>query len=335
MAIISCKGSALLGQIHEKQSMNKSRQFFWELAGSKLGNILGVEKTAEQEAVTDFTKSKTLAQQRQYLAIYSVREDLLQVRENRVVVVGETSSEKTTQFTQVFLMHYIFSFLFILQKIFSINMGVAKRVSEEMETELGDKVGYAIRFEEYMTDGMLLRETLKGSDLDEYRSLSTYVLFRIFKKPVAQRRDFKLIVTSATLNAQKFSNFFRRVCKMKVYNHRMGMDALQVFPVSRTAADQCAGRASRTDLATCYMLYTESAYLNEMVPSPVPEIQRTNLGNVVLLLKSLKIDNLPDFDFMDPPPQDNILNSMYQLWVLSALNNVGRLTGVAIPPSTC
>lgn len=48
MAIISRKGSALVREVREKQSMNKSRQRFWELAGSKLGNILGVEKTAEQ-----------------------------------------------------------------------------------------------------------------------------------------------------------------------------------------------------------------------------------------------------------------------------------------------
>ncbi|XWS27538.1 hypothetical protein CRYUN_Cryun26dG0124400 [Craigia yunnanensis] len=106
----------------------------------------------------------------------------------------------------------------------------------------------------------------------------------------------------------------------------MGMDALQVFPASRAAADQRPGRAGRTGPGTCYRLYTESAYLNEMPPAPVPEIQRTNLGYVVLLLKSLKIDNLLDYDFMDPPPQENILNSMYQLWVLGALNNVGGLT---------
>jgi len=48
MAIIARKGSTLVREIREKQSMNKSRQRFWELAGSKLGNILGVEKTAEQ-----------------------------------------------------------------------------------------------------------------------------------------------------------------------------------------------------------------------------------------------------------------------------------------------
>ncbi|KAL3818680.1 hypothetical protein ACJIZ3_004585 [Penstemon smallii] len=490
MAIISRKGSTLVREIHEKQSMNKSRQRFWELAGSKLGEILGVEKTAEQidadtavvgeegeidfkedakfaqhlkkdEAASDFAKSKTLAQQRQYLPIFSVREELLQViRENQVVVVvGETGSGKTTQLTQ-----YLHEDEYTTNGIVGCTqprrvaaMSVAKRVSEEMETELGDK---------YMTDGVLLRETLKDADLEKYRivvmdeaherSLSTDVLFGILKKVVARRRDFKLIVTSATLNAQKFSDFFgsvpifhipgrtfpvqilysktpcedyveaavkqamtihitsapgdilifmtgqdeieatcyalaermeqltaskkeapkllilpiysqlpadlqakifqkaeegARKCivatniaetsltvdgifyvidtgygKIKVYNPRMGMDALQVFPVSRAAADQRAGRAGRTGPGTCYRLYTESAYLDEMLPSPVPEIQRTNLGNVVLLLKSLKIDNLLDFNFMDPPPQENILNSMYQLWVLGALNNVGGLT---------
>ena len=52
-----------------------------------------------------------------------------------------------------------------------------------------------------------------------------------------------------------------------------------------------------------------------MLDASVPEIQRTNLANVVLLLKSLRVDNLLEFGFMDPPPPDNILNSMYQLWV--------------------
>ncbi|EPZ36918.1 HA2-domain-containing protein, partial [Rozella allomycis CSF55] len=63
-----------------------------------------------------------------------------------------------------------------------------------------------------------------------------------------------------------------------------------------------------------------------MFESTVPEIQRTNLANVVLLLKSLGIQNLLEFDFMDPPPQETILTSMYQLWVLGALDSIGELT---------
>lgn len=51
MAIIARKGSALVRETREKQNQSKSRQRFWELAGSKLGNILGVEKSAEQVGI--------------------------------------------------------------------------------------------------------------------------------------------------------------------------------------------------------------------------------------------------------------------------------------------
>ncbi|KAI0983879.1 hypothetical protein GJ496_007693 [Pomphorhynchus laevis] len=76
----------------------------------------------------------------------------------------------------------------------------------------------------------------------------------------------------------------------------------------------------------CYRLYTERAYREEMLKCNIPEIQRTNLAHVVLLLKSLGVEDLLKFHFMDPPPQDNMLNSMYQLWILGALDNTGQLT---------
>lgn len=78
--------------------------------------------------------------------------------------------------------------------------------------------------------------------------------------------------------------------------------------------------------SVAYRLYTEDAYRNEMFVNTIPEIQRTNLASVVLQLKSLGVKNLLDFDFMDPPPQENILNSMYQLWILNAFDNTGELT---------
>ena len=59
----------------------------------------------------------------------------------------------------------------------------------------------------------------------------------------------------------------------------------------------------------CFRLYTAWAYQHELEAQPVPEIQRTNLGNVVLLLKSLGIDDLLHFDFMDSPPQVGQLDS--------------------------
>lgn len=63
----------------------------------------------------------------------------------------------------------------------------------------------------------------------------------------------------------------------------------QVFPQSQAAANQRSGRAGRTGPGTAYRLYTESAFRHEMLLTNVPEIQRTNLANVVLLLKSLKV----------------------------------------------
>ncbi|KAJ6573855.1 pre-mRNA splicing factor [Mycena vulgaris] len=116
--------------------------------------------------------------------------------------------------------------------------------------------------------------------------------------------------------------------KLKVYNPKVGMDALQITPISQANANQRTGRAGRTGNGFCYRLYTEMAYRNELFESTIPEIQRTNLANTVLLLKGLGVKNLLEFDFMDPPPQSNILNSMYQLWVLGALDNVGDLTPV-------
>jgi pre-mRNA-splicing factor ATP-dependent RNA helicase DHX38/PRP16 len=109
-------------------------------------------------------------------------------------------------------------------------MSVAKRVSEEMGVKLGEEVGYAIRFEDctsdatvikYMTDGILLRESLTEPDLDRYsavimdeaheRSLNTDVLFGLLRDVINRRTDLKLIVTSATMDSDKFSAFFGSV----------------------------------------------------------------------------------------------------------------------------
>ena len=96
-----------------------------------------------------------------------------------------------------------------------------------MGVRLGQEVGYQIRFEDftssrtivkYMTDGMLLRECLLDPALTQYsviildeaheRGLNTDVLFGLIKDTLKQRHDLKLIVTSATLDADKFSQYF-------------------------------------------------------------------------------------------------------------------------------
>jgi len=66
--------------------------------------------------------------------------------------------------------------------------------------------------------------------------------------------------------------------------------------------------------------------LNELEDNIIPEIQRTNLGSVVLMLKSLGINDLIHFDFMDPPPAETLMRALEQLYALGSLNDKGELT---------
>ena len=418
----------------------------------------------------------TLLEQRQSLPIFKLRDDLIKaVTDNQIlIVIGETGSGKTTQITQ-----YLAEAGFTSRgKIGATEprrvaaMSVAKRVAEEFGCRLGQEVGYTIRFEDctgpetnikYMTDGMLLRECLMDLDLKNYsvvmldeaheRTIHTDVLFGLLKQAVGRRPDLKLIVTSATLDAVKFSQYFfeapiftipgrtfevevmytkdpetdyldaalitvmqihlheppgdillfltgqeeidtaceilyermkslgpevpeliilpvysalpsemqtrifepappgsRKVViatniaetsltidgiyyvvdpgfvKQKVYNSKTGMDSLIVTPISQAAAKQRAGRGGRTGPGKCYRLYTERAYRDEMLPTPVPEIQRTNLATTVLQLKTMGINDLLHFDFMDAPPVESLIMALESLHSLSALDNEGLLT---------
>jgi len=60
--------------------------------------------------------------------------------------------------------------------------------------------------------------------------------------------------------------------------------------------------------------------------STIPEIQRSNIGNVILMLKSMGIDNLVEFDYLDPPPHDMLVKGLEMLYALGALNDEGELT---------
>lgn len=457
------------------------RNFAQDLRGSALSGKAG--QVPEWKANT-FGKATTygritdlsMQQQRESLPIFKLRQQLVDaVRNNQIlVVVGDTGSGKTTQMTQ-----------YLAEEGFTTNgrigctqprrvaaMSVAKRVAEEVGCRLGQEVGYTIRFEDctspetrikYMTDGMLMRECLVDSTMSQYsviildeaheRTVNTDVLFGLLKQATKKRKDLKIIVTSATLDAEKFSTYFfdcpiftipgrtypveilytkdpesdyldaslitvmqihlsepagdillfltgqeeidtaaeilyermkalgpmvpelivlpvysalpsemqsrifdptppgaRKVViatnvaetsitidgiyyvvdpgfvKQSAYDAKLGMDSLIVTPISQAQARQRSGRAGRTGPGKCYRLYTEAAYRNEMMPNPVPEIQRTNLAMIVLTLKAMGINDLINFDFMDPPPVQTLLTALEQLFALSALDSEGLLT---------
>ena len=458
---------------------SSERALAQELRGVGIGaqDIPEWKKAALGKAPTFGIKdNRSIKDQRESLPIFKLREQLLAaVNDNQVlVVIGETGSGKTTQMTQYLaeIGYTTHGKIGCTQPRRVAAMSVAKRVAEEVGCRLGEEVGYAIRFEDctspstvikYMTDGMLLREALLDEALSSYsviildeaheRTIHTDVLFGILKGVIKRRSDLKLIVTSATLDAEKFSEYFfscpiftipgrtfhvdilytkepesdymdaalitvmqihltepegdillfltgqeeidtaaqvlyermkslgsgvpeliilpvysalpsemqtrifepaprgSRKCviatniaeasltidgiyyvvdpgfsKQKVYNPKIGMDSLVVSPISQASAKQRAGRAGRTGPGKCYRLYTEAAFKDEMLPTTVPEIQRSNLSMTVLTMKAMGINDLLNFDFMDPPPPQTLVSALEQLFNLSALDEEGLLT---------
>lgn len=116
--------------------------------------------------------------------------------------------------------------------------------------------------------------------------------------------------------------------KINAYDAKLGMDLLIISPISQAQANQRSGRAGRTGSGKCFRLYTEAAFHNEMIPNSIPEIQRQNLSLTILMLKAMGINDLLNFEFMDPPPAPTMINALHELYTLDALDDEGYLTPV-------
>ncbi|CAD2102980.1 adenosinetriphosphatase [Plasmodium vinckei petteri] len=172
-----------------------------------------------------------LLESKKKLPAWAAKKNFLKLfkKNNVIIIVGDTGSGKTTQISQ-FVLESKFSekkSIAVTQPRRVAAMSVAARVAEELDVELGTYVGYTIRFEDkschktiikYLTDGMLLRESMFDPLLKRYnviildeaheRTLSTDILFGVIKNIQEKRDDLKLVVMSATLDAEKFQNFF-------------------------------------------------------------------------------------------------------------------------------
>lgn len=458
--------------------MDDTQYINWNLDSRMPGERKDAEQRfLEQQLDAAEKKALTIQETRKSLPIYQYRDEFLAALEQYqvLVIVGETGSGKTTQLPQY--LHeagYTKAGLKVgcTQPRRVAAMSVATRVAEEVGVKVGNEVGYSVRFEDctsdktvlkYMTDGMLLREFMTEPDLGGYsalmideaheRTVHTDILLALLKDLSRERKDLKLLISSATMNAEKFASYFddapifnipgRRypvdiyytpapeanylaaaittvfqihttqdkgdilifltgqdeieaaeqeiaetakklgsrikelvICpiyanlpselqtkifeptpdgarkvvlatniaetsltidgivyvidpgyvKENIYNPATGMSNLVVVPCSRASANQRSGRAGRVGPGKCFRLYTKFAYMNEMDESTTPEIQRTNLNSVVLQLKSLGINELLDFEFMDPPPTEALIGALNQLFALQGLNHKGELT---------
>lgn len=113
--------------------------------------------------------------------------------------------------------------------------------------------------------------------------------------------------------------------KQTAYDPSRGMESLVVVPISQVAAQQRAGRAGRTGPGQCFRLYARDVF-NAMMPETVPEIQRSNLGSTVLLLKELGVEDVLNFDFFESPGVENLSEALVMLYALGALASTGAVT---------
>ncbi|HWA77037.1 MAG TPA: ATP-dependent RNA helicase HrpA [Polyangiaceae bacterium] len=391
------------------------------------------------------------------------------IAEHQVVIVaGATGSGKTTQLPKIVLSmgRGEKGVIAVTQPRRIAATSVATRVASELSCALGNEVGYQIRFEEragpntrvkFMTDGILLAEIqgdrlLRRYDtiiLDEAheRSLNIDFLLGWLKRVLAERRDLKLVVSSATLELARFSEFFsaapvievegrtfpvevlyeppaeeleladavadavktvtsldprgdilvflpgereiheaerallalnlrhtriqplyarlsaadqravfasipeRRVilstnvaetsltlpgivyvidtgvARLSRYDPRTGTTRLQIEAISQASADQRKGRCGRVREGICVRLYDEPSFAAR-APFTDPEIRRTGLAGVILRMKSLRLGDVEEFPFLDPPHSRSIAEGYRVLSELAALDARRELTAL-------
>ncbi|OZI79708.1 ATP-dependent RNA helicase HrpA [Bordetella genomosp. 2] len=403
-----------------------------------------------------------------------------------VIVSGETGSGKTTQLPKICLELGRGRQRMIghTQPRRLAATSVARRIAEELNTALGEVVGYQVRFNDrtgpnasvkLMTDGILLAESQRDPLLRRYdtiiideaheRSLNIDFLLGYLKQLLPRRPDLKVIITSATIDAERFARHFaaaedapapvievsgrlypvevryrpvrqddaedgaasgarpnrerlagdeerdlidaivdavdecarhgpgdvlvflpgereireaaealrkhhpagtgilplyarlsqaeqeqifhprgnaRRVvlatnvaetsltvpgirfvvdsglARIKRYSWRNKVEQLRIEPISRASANQRAGRCGRVGPGVCIRLYDEADF-NARAPFTDPEVLRSSLASVILRMKSLKLDDIEQFPFVEAPPGRAIADGYHLLQELGAI----------------
>ena len=115
------------------------------------------------------------------------------------------------------------------------------------------------------------------------------------------------------------------VARVKRYRYRGKVEQLQIEAVSRAAANQRAGRCGRVSDGICIRLYDEPDFLKRAAFTD-PEILRSSLAAVILRMKSLRLEDIEAFPFVDPPPRRAVLDGLDLLRELDAIDEHGELT---------
>ncbi|XP_068140498.1 LOW QUALITY PROTEIN: probable ATP-dependent RNA helicase DHX35 [Drosophila tropicalis] len=210
-----------------------------------------------------------IVEQREKLPIRQYRDQILYCLEQYrvVILVGETGSGKSTQVPQ-----YLYEYGWHTKGLIGITeprrvstVTLANRVAQERGELVGDTVGYVVRFLEristdtkikFMTEGILLRELLGDPLLTQYgviivdeaheRNMLTDMVLGLLKKILKKRNDLKLIISSATIDASFFSEFFNWPGAAKEVSVKLTIEG-RMHPVSNFYLNEpCADYVKET-----------------------------------------------------------------------------------------
>lgn len=191
----------------------------------------------------------------------------------------------------------------------------------DMLFEKAECIDYRYDVTDQSVDGVLI--------LPLYGSMPTDQQRQIFQPPPPGIRKCvvatNIAATSLTINGIKYivdSGFVKQLN----HNSRVGMDILEVVPISKSEAQQRAGRAGRTSAGKCFRIYTKEFWEKCMPEYTIPEIQRTSLTAVILTLKCLGIHDVIRFPYLDCPEERFILEALKQLYQFDAIDRRGNVT---------
>ncbi|WP_276208206.1 ATP-dependent RNA helicase HrpA [Halomonas sp. NO4] len=177
------------------------------------------------------------------------------------------------------------------------------------------------------TADTLRRADLKGTEiLPLYARLSNAEQNRVFAPHKGRRIVLATNVAETSLTVPGIRYVIDPgLVRISRYSYRAKIQRLPVEPVSQASADQRKGRCGRVAEGVCIRLYDEEDYLARPEFTD-PEIRRTNLASVILSMLSLKLGDIEDFPFVDPPDSRFVTDGFKLLFELGAVDESQRLT---------
>ncbi|XP_043574075.1 probable ATP-dependent RNA helicase DHX40 isoform X3 [Chiloscyllium plagiosum] len=206
-------------------------------------------------------------------------------------------------------------------------LGLGERGQSEIERacdllfQKGESINYRYDVRDRSIEGLLILPLYGSMSTDQQRKVFLPAPLHIRKCVVATN----IAATSLTIDGIRYVVDCGFVKQLN-HNPRVGLDILEVVPISKSEAVQRAGRAGRTSAGKCYRIYSKLFWETCMPDHMVPEIQRTSLSFVILTLKCLGVNNVVGFPYLDSPEERHILEALKNLYQNDAIDRTGCVT---------